>query len=138
MPQDDMMKPVGQGISLIGYLLVAVSVSLLLYIAFTINHILTDPTQVPIVKFFIDKIGSSDAGISGMADGKPFEVRLGEPVRYMMYVIMGAMALGILTRVFSVLMAAGTGMIKAGSAMQQGSVPAGTVSGDTSGRPPGF
>lgn len=137
MAQDDIMNPVAKGITFIGFALVAVSVMILLYIAQTVNHILTDPTQVPVVKFFIDKIGASDQGIFGSVDGKPFDVHLGEPVRYMMYVIMGGMALGIMTRVFSGLMAAGTSMIKAGTAIKGAGTAAGTAT-DNSSKPPGF
>jgi hypothetical protein len=130
MPQGDVINPVGKGIAVLGFALVAGALAILITIFQTVNHIMDDPTQVPVVKFLMEKIGSSDKGIYGNVDGKPYEVNLGEPLRYMLYVVMGAMALGILTRVFSGLMSAGVAMIRMGSSMQGPPPP------DSGNRPP--
>jgi hypothetical protein len=120
---------IGKGIAAVGVALVAIALMALFTIWQTVNQIMVDPTQVPVVKFFVDKIGNSDQGIFGTAGEQKFDVHLGEPLRYMLYVIMGTMALGILVRVFSGLIHAGAGMIKLGASM-----PA--VKPDTSNRPP--
>jgi H+/Cl- antiporter ClcA len=114
---DNVSGVVGKFIAAVGFAIVAGAIAMLVAIWQTIDQLLKDPTQVPLVKLLMEKIGDSDKGLFGIVEGKPFEIHFGEPLRYMLYLILGTLALGLMVRVFSGLIHAGAGMIKMGVSM---------------------
>ena len=104
---------------ILGTLLIVAGAVLLMYIAMLVYQILNVPGDVPIAKFVLEKVSLGDLAISGTikdpqdaTKNLQFELHWAESVRLIAFMFIGALAVGILSRVMGVLISAGSGLMK--------------------------
>ncbi len=132
-PEDNIPAGLGVPLTILGGGLMAVAMVILFYICSTVFQIMSDPGQVKLVQFLMEKVNDSDRAVYGTVDKKDFDIRLGEPLRYVMYFFTGAVVLSILSGIFSGLITSGAQLLKMGMAVSARGQK--TVSSDIIGPP---
>jgi hypothetical protein len=99
-----------------GTVLLGAGMVTLLYAAVTVYQVMHNPADVPFVHMLQEKITLSELGIYGKtAEGREFEFKGTEPVRYVIFFWLGLLSLSIMVRIFSGLVSLGGQLLKMGA-----------------------
>ncbi len=111
---------------LIGSLLIVAGAVLLLYVASLVYTVLNAPGDLPIVKYIMENVRAGDLALFGTfanpddpAQKAQFDLHWSEPVRLMCFIFIGAVSVGILARILSVLISSGTAILKLAFSVDQ-------------------
>ena len=99
----------------VGVGLILVSVVALLYLAWVVLQVFRNPEEVQLIQFLTEKIEGTDHAISGSLGDQQFDVRLGDPIKHLLFLFMGAVILSIVASIFRGIIRAGIELIRFGS-----------------------
>lgn len=100
---------------LVGVGLILISVVVLLYLAWVVLQTFRNPDEMRLIHFLMEKIEATDNTISGSFGDQQFDVRLAEPINYLLFVFVGAIVLSIVAGIFRGVIRAGIELIRFGS-----------------------
>ena len=92
---------------LFGYLLIGLGAACLLYLAIIVFQIINSPEQVRLVEFILQYIPSGDRAAYGQIGQQTFELNLGQSVRTVLFLLIGAGILSIIASIAKTLVSSG-------------------------------
>ena len=111
----------------LGSACVAAGAALALYAGWIVYLLMEEPKRVPLVSYLIDLSLKSMRAAHGSSNGKPFDIELGEPIFWFLFLFAGVLLLGIVASVAKTLVGVGVDLItRALAEMRRGSAPPGT------------
>jgi len=96
----------------LGSVCVAAGVAVVLYAGWVVYLLMEDPKRVAIMSYLIELSSKSLQAARGSIDGKAFEIELGEPVFWFLFLLAGVFLLGIATGVAKALVSTGISLIQ--------------------------
>ena len=95
----------------IGALLVVGGAGALLYLAYAVLQVVTNPAESPLVQWFVSGIGEGTFMLNGHMGKQTFEVQSSEHLQYLAMAIIGLIMVSILAKVVSALITGGIKLI---------------------------
>lgn len=98
----------------VGAVLLLMGAGLLVALGWTVLRILTDPTSVPVLTLILDATGDAGgAALSGHIDGTKFALAIAEPLRTLLFLVVGLWLLGALASILKVVTLTGKELLAA-------------------------
>lgn len=94
-----------------GAVLVVGGAAALLYLAYAVLQLVTNPAESPLVKWIISGVGESTLVVNGHAGAQTFAIQASDQLQYIALAIIGLIMVGILARVVSTLISGGIKLI---------------------------
>ncbi len=107
MPENESGMKLKTGVALVGGVLLIFGVVQLLYMGIVIYQVVQDPGNVGLVKYMMSHLNLDDPAVRGAVSNTPFEMTLGRPVRFMLYIIIGILTLSVLASILRTIVSAG-------------------------------
>jgi hypothetical protein len=95
-----------------GLLLIGVSVLMLLYLAMIAYQVINSPRQVAFIQFLMENARMTDQASYGTMGGQPFDIHLSDPMRMVLFTLVGIWIFGAFAGICSSIMGAGINLIK--------------------------
>jgi hypothetical protein len=97
----------------VGSVLVLMGAGLLLAVGWTVLRIITEPTSVALLGLFLDSTPSAQGALSGHIAGTEFAIAIDEPLRTLLYLIVGLWVLGAVASILKVVTLTGKDLLMA-------------------------
>jgi len=110
--QDAVHRTVAGVMAALGSVCVAAGAAIALYAGWVVYLLIEEPKRVAIVSYLLDLSSKSLQAARGSIDGKAFEIELGEPVFWFLFLLAGVFLLGIVTGVAKALVSTGISLIQ--------------------------
>jgi hypothetical protein len=96
----------------LGCVCIAAGVAIALYAGWIVFLLIEDPKRVAIVSYLIDLSSKSLQAAHGSIDGRAFEIELGEPMYWLIFLLAGVLLLGIVAGVAKALVSVGVELLR--------------------------
>jgi Na+-driven multidrug efflux pump len=96
----------------LGCVCITAGATVALYAGWIVYLLIEDPKRVAIVAYLIDLTAKNLRAAHGSFDKQPFEIELGEPIYWLIFLLVGALLLSIVTGVAKALVAVGVELLK--------------------------
>lgn len=96
----------------LGCVCVAAGVAVSLYAGWVVFLLIEDPKRVAIVSYLIELSSKNLRAAHGSIDGRAFEIELGEPMYWLIFLLAGVLLLGIVAGVAKALVRVGVELLR--------------------------
>ena len=99
-------------VSALGCVCIAAGTAVALYAGWVVFLLIEDPKRVALVSYLIDLSSQNLRAAHGSIDGRPFDIELGEPVYWLIFLLAGVLMLGIVAGVAKALVSVGIELLR--------------------------
>jgi hypothetical protein len=103
---------VGGVLVAVGCVCVAAGGAIALYAAWVVYLLIEDPKRIALVSHLVDLGGKKLEAARGSIDGRAFSIELGEPVYWLVLLLIGVLLLAVVAAVAKTLISAGLELLR--------------------------